>query len=344
MDYTELNKRLAEPGYVTIISHRNPDGDALGSSLALSLIFKKLGHNCTVISPSEYPKSFEYLPEVEDIFIADLDPKTAKEKFERSDIIVCVDFNSLDRVDRYGEHIQFSNAYKILIDHHLDPEPFADFYFTNSDASSSCELVYDFFKELGHLKLIGQDEGDCLMTGIITDTGSFKYNTTARVYEIAADLKKLGVDDYRLNDLIYNSLSEKQLRLLGHCLKSRMEIIPEYSTGIIALNKYDYENYKIQRGDTEGVVNYILMMPHIKIAAFISQQPNIIKISLRSKGDISVQEIAQNHFNGGGHKNASGGYMHSGLRHVIETFKEVLPKYISKNESAEPAFNFQKKN
>ena len=149
--------------------------------------------------------------------------------------------------------------------------------------------------------------GEALFTGLITDTGSFKYATRPQTYAVAAELKKIGVDDYGLQDKIFNTITEKQMRLLGHCLANRMEVIPEYAAGVIALTKEDYITWDIQRGDTEGIVNYLLMLEGIEVAAFIREQPTIVKLSLRSKGDISVQEICRNHFNGGGHKNASGG-------------------------------------
>ena len=157
--------------------------------------------------------------------------------------------------------------------------------------------------------------------------GPFKYSTSAKLFRIVAQLLEAGVDDYLLQDLIFNSMNEKQLRLLGHCLYNRMEILDEYRTGIIILTKEDYTNYDIKRGDTEGVVNYLLKMKKIVMAAFITEQPTIVKISLRSKGDFSVQEIARKHFKGGGHKNAAGGASFKGLRTTVNRFKELLPLY-----------------
>ncbi|NNE28293.1 MAG: bifunctional oligoribonuclease/PAP phosphatase NrnA, partial [Saprospiraceae bacterium] len=155
----------------------------------------------------------------------------------------------------------------------------------------------------------------------------FKYATSAGLFRIVSDLVELGVDDYKLQDLIFNKLPEKNLRLLGHCLKNRMQIFPDYRTGLIYLSKKDYEEFDIQRGDTEGIVNYMLKIENIIMAVFITEQPNIVKLSFRSKGDFSVEEIARLHFRGGGHKNASGGYSFKGLRGTIAQFKEVLPAY-----------------
>jgi len=181
---------------------------------------------------------------------------------------------------------------KVLIDHHLDPEPFVDHMFSDTGASSTCELVYNFIDDMGEADKIDEKIGRCLFTGLITDTGSF----------------------------------------LGHCLANRMEIMHEYGAALIYLTKKDYADFDIQRGDTEGIVNYMLMMKSIKVAAFITQQPSIVKISLRSKGDISVQEIASRHFKGGGHKNASGGAFYGKLSDVLDRFKRVIPDYLPKVE------------
>lgn len=321
---------LNQPQDIVIITHRNPDGDALGSSLGFSHFLQKSLHKVSVILPSEYPKSFTFLPQVELCQVYDLDSERALESIKNATVICCLDFNGLDRIDKMGHAVQESNAYKILIDHHLDPEPFADYQLSETSASSTCELVFKFIDLLGQRQKIDLDIATCLFVGLITDTGSFKYATNTYTYQVASELKAIGVDDYRLQDRIFNRYSERQMRLLGHCLYNRLEILDEYGAGIITLTKQDYEDYNIGRGDTEGIVNYILMLDGISVAAFITEQPTIVKVSLRSKGDFSVQEIARNHFNGGGHKNASGGSAYATLDAVVNRFKEVLPRYIEK--------------
>ena len=236
----------------------------------------------------------------------------------------------MDRVDKLGESIQFAKAKKILIDHHLDPEPFTDIEFSDISASSTCELVFKLIDDLGDRHKIDPSMGESIFTGLITDTGSFRYGTRPYTYEVAAALKQAGVDDYLLSDKIYNSQKVKHLRLLGHCLANRMEIMEDYGVGIMWLTRKDYADFDIQRGDTEGIVNYMLMIENVKVAAFILEQPAIIKISLRSKGDISVQEIAQKYFNGGGHKNASGGGVYASLKDVKDRVRKVMPEYLKK--------------
>ena len=328
----EIKQILAYPRDIVITTHRNPDGDALGSSLALKEYLEMGGHSVKVISPSDYPTIFFFLTGIKDVIVFDTEPERSKELIGKAEIVFCLDFNSLDRIDKLGHGLEDSKAKIILIDHHMDPEPFADYMLSDQDASSTCELIFDFIELLGDKKKINPSVANSLYTGMVTDTGSFKFSTSAKLFRIVAELKDMDVDDYNLQDLIYNSMSEKVLRLLGHCLHNRMEIMEEYQTGLIYLTKEDYKEFDIQRGDTEGIVNYLLKLKNVKVAAFITAQPTIVKISLRSKGDISVQEIARNHFNGGGHKNASGGSAYASLDAVLNRFKRVIPRYIEKAE------------
>ncbi|MDX1940259.1 MAG: bifunctional oligoribonuclease/PAP phosphatase NrnA [Saprospiraceae bacterium] len=331
MEYLhEIKAILATPKDIVITTHRNPDGDAIGSSLAMYYYLASLGHTVRVISPSEYPDFLEWMPGVRDIIIFDVDTELSKRLVEKADIIFFLDFNALDRIDKLGELIAPVSCTKIMIDHHLYPEPCADYLISDTMASSTSELIFDFIDRLGDRHKIDTIIAESIFTGILTDTGSFKYSTSPKLFRIVAELIELGVDDYKLQDRIFNSMNEKYLRLLGYCLNRRMEILEEYSTGIIWLSKEDYARFDIQRGDTEGIVNYLLMLKNVKLAAFITEQPTIVKISLRSKGDFSVQEIARKHFKGGGHKNAAGGYSFQALKAVVRKFKELLPEYKDK--------------
>jgi len=328
----ELKSLLSSPQNITIIAHRNPDGDALGSALGLSAYLKQQGHLLKVVMPSEHPKVFDYLVGIDDMIIFDLKHNEAREAFSKASLIFCLDFNGLDRIDKLGPVIAECEAKKVLIDHHLDPEPFADFVLSDTSASSTAELVYEFIDSLGGAQDINIPIGEALFTGLITDTGSFKYNTRSQTYRVAAALKDRGVDDYYLSDKIFNSMKEKHLRILGHSLANRMKIIPEYGAAYIYLNRKDYIDFDIQRGDTEGIVNYMLKMDNVVMAGLISEQPTIVKLSLRSKGDISVQEICRQHFNGGGHKNASGGGVYKPLSYVLRKLEEVIPQHLTKIE------------
>jgi phosphoesterase RecJ-like protein len=332
----DLKKLLSIPKDIVITSHRNPDGDAIGSSLGLQHYLEQLGHKVTVAMPSEFPGFLGWMPKAGDILIYDISQEEVTEYLEKSDMVFCLDFNSLERIDKMGEIIAPLKCTKVLIDHHLYPEPFADFMMSDTSASSTSELVHDFIRQLEDLDKLNVQIAECLFTGILTDTGSFKYATSPKVFRMVGDLLELGVDDVRIQDHVFNCLDEKHLRLQGHVLNNRMEVLPEFKTAIICLTKSDYDRYNIQRGDTEGLVNLLLQMREVVMAVFIHEQPTITKISLRSKGDFSVQEIARKHFRGGGHKNASGGYSYIGLRPTVKKFKSILPEYKEELMKAKP--------
>lgn len=327
MEFSSALKELLHfPQNVAIFSHRNPDGDAIGSSLAMLHYLEQYGHTVHVLFPSEYPEEFEFLPGAEDILIWDIHTEECKQLLKRKNVFIFLDFNAYNRIDKMGELVRTLPGQRILIDHHLYPEPMADFMFSDSSASSTCELVYRFISGLGDSQKINPTVGVCIFTGLITDTGSFRHATNSTVYRIAADLVDRGVDDTAVQDRIFNSQKEKHLRLLGHCLANRMEYLPEFRTALIWLSRKDYEQFEIQRGDTEGIVNYLLTMKDVRLAAFIHNQPTIVKLSLRSKGDLDVQEICRTHFNGGGHKNAAGAYSHDSLKVTLQKFKDLLPQ------------------
>lgn len=322
-----LHTRLRQPARVVIVTHKNPDGDALGSSLALAGVLRKLLHQVTVVLPNEYPPVFNFLPGIGEAIIGEFRPDDAMAAFEQAEIIFCLDFNSIDRIDRFGlDLMAATRATKILIDHHIDPEPFADHVISNTEASSTAELIYEFLVDMGLGGYIDIPVAEALYTGILMDTGSFRYSTNARVFEIAAALKRIGMDDYTLQIRLYNSLTEKQLKLLGHCLANRLELLSEYHAGIIWLDKEDYKSWAIGRGDTEGIVNYILLVRNIRLAVFITEQQNVTKLSFRSKGNINVQEICHKHFNGGGHRNASGGQLRASLADTLAKVRAVIPE------------------
>ena len=327
INLSELKELLSVPKDIVITTHRNPDGDAIGSTLGLSHYLRSHGHTTRLMAPSEYPDFLEWMPGAEEFLIHDIEPEECDRHIQQADMIFCLDYNSLERIDKMGEAIAATDSTRVMIDHHLYPDEFCDFMMSDISASSTCEMVFDFIGMMQDKDRIDKDTAEALLTGILTDTGSFKYATSPKLFRIVAELTEMGADDYKLQDLIFNALSEKSLRLLGHCLANRMEILPEYKTGIIWLTKEDYETFDIKRGETEGIVNYLLKMKGIKVAAFIHEQPKITKMSLRSKGDFSVQEIASKHFRGGGHKNASGGASFIGLGNTIRKFKNLLPEY-----------------
>ncbi len=320
----------AQTHNVVVTAHKDPDGDALGASLAVGHWLRKYGHTVDVVFPSAYADSFHWLPGLDKTLVSDFDMEAIVEKFSYVSLIIYLDFNGLGRIESLSELCDSSNAKKVMIDHHRDPEPIADVIISDIDASSTCELVYQTMTSIYGVSDIDKDIATCLYTGIITDTGSFRFNVRPRLFLYVSQLLETGIRSNVIQDLIFNNLDEKYLHLLGTLLTERMIIMPEWNTGIFYLTKKDYQRFDIQRGDTEGIINYLLKVKSIKLAVFFRQQQNIIKVSLRSKGRISVQEIARDLFNGGGHLNASGGYLHSSLRKAITMFQERLPQYLSK--------------
>ncbi len=315
------------PQYIVITSHRNPDGDAIGSCLAMQLYLTRLGHRCVSMVPSEFPEFVEFLPGCRDILIYDLDPEQCLQYIEAADIIFALDYNALSRVDKMGDAIAATSAVKVLLDHHLEPENFAEYIWSESWRSSTCEIVDAFIEKMQTPDLMDPLIAECLYTGILTDTGGFRYSTTPELFERVAAIQRKGVDNGIMQDKVFNSATEKQVRLLGHCLANRMEVLGELNTAIIWLSKADYENFDIQRGDTEGIVNQMLKIKSVQMAVFITEQPKIVKLSFRSKGSFSVQAIASAHFSGGGHINASGGHSFQSLDETLTRLKGILPHY-----------------
>jgi phosphoesterase RecJ-like protein len=255
-------------------------------------------------------------------------PDFGREEVAKADLIFCLDFNDLRRIEPLGVHVRESNAIKIMIDHHIDPSIEADYVISDTSASSTCELIYDFIASLDKLDCINETIATCLMTGIFTDTGCFSYAVSPKLFRIVAAIQEAADLDYvELQQRIFNNETEKRLRILGHSLANGMVILPEYQTAVIILTLDDFRQFEIQRGDTEGIVNYLLKMPEVKMAALITDQKMAIKFSLRSKGDFSVQSFCAKHFNGGGHKNASGGEWHGTLSQAWIRFRKALEEY-----------------
>lgn len=315
---------------IVISTHRNPDGDAIGSSLALQKVFLQMGIDASVVMPSSAPDFLLWLNGCQEITIYDDDPILAAAMVEKADLIFCLDFNQLERIDKLGEVIRKANGVKILIDHHLHPSDFATFIFSTIAVSSTCELLYTWLKTHELEKYIDVNVATSLYVGILTDTGSYKFSTSSQLFRIAADLLEFGIDDIEIQNKLFNSSTEKRLRLYGHCLTNRMEILEEYATGLIWLSKEDYEQFSIERGDTEGIVNALLQIKNVVMGIFIHEQPTVVKLSLRSKGEFSVEEIARKYFKGGGHRNASGGISFLSLSQTMEKIKEILPQYKNK--------------
>ncbi|MFO7922263.1 MAG: bifunctional oligoribonuclease/PAP phosphatase NrnA [Bacteroidales bacterium] len=324
------SSRIDRAKSVAVISHVNPDGDAIGSSLALWNYLKKKGIDCHVIMPNEYPDFLKWLPGSNNILIFNKDRGTAESIILNADIIFFLDFNSPARAGKIEEFIKQSHALKILIDHHPNPSDFADIIYSDTLSSSTCELVFRFIELIGDLNLVDTDSATCLYTGIMSDTGSFSYNSSQPgTYIVLSELLKRGIDKDFIYSMVYDNFSQSRLRLLGYCLNKKMVVLPDYKTAYMSLTLDEKKQYNYIRGDSEGFVNYPLSIKGIGFAAFFMENNDHIKLSFRSKGKIDSNTFAAKYFDGGGHINASGGESKLSLNDTIAKFVSLLPGYFS---------------
>jgi len=329
LELAALKEFLEQPQKIVITTHHKPDGDAMGSSLGLYNYLIQQGHHTKVITPTDYPDFLAWMPGNGEVIIYTENTKESAELVANAELIFCLDFNTLSRINELGELVRASNAVKVMIDHHLEPEDFDDYRHWDINACASAQLVYDFIvNQLNNKQLINKDVATCLYTGIMTDSASFKLpNTTPGVHRIAADLIDLGAVNWHIHDLVYSNMSENRLRFLGHCLSNKLEVFPEFNTTLITVNREELEKYQVETGDTEGIVNYGLSLEGVRLTAFIVERKDKVKLSLRSKGEFPANEICKKYFNGGGHRNAAGGESTDTLEEVIKKFKLILAEY-----------------
>jgi len=289
---------------------------------------KKKKHNVTVISPTDYPDFLNWFEGNNEVLNFEKQSGVCREKIEEADLIFCMDFNSLNRIDDIGKLVEDTQAVRILIDHHLEPDDFADFSFWDINASATSEIVFDLIDALGDKQMIDVGIAEELYAGIMTDTGSFHHsNTTRKVHQVVSELMDLGANVTKVAKLIYDNYSVERLKFIGFALSERLQVIPELSTAYFAISAKDLKKYNSQTGDTEGLVNYGLSMKGIVLSAAIIERPDMIKFSFRSIGDFSVNELARKYFEGGGHKNAAGGKMAGSLEEAAQKFEQTLIYY-----------------
>ncbi|GAB3841850.1 DHH family phosphoesterase [Hymenobacter jeollabukensis] len=329
-DVTALKELLREPRRIFITTHHKPDADALGSSLGLAGYLRKKGHHVTVVTPSDYPDFLSWMPGNEDVVVFEpgRNDRRIQDILRESDVLFCLDFSALSRIHELGEYVRASHATKVLIDHHEQPEPFADIAFSFPSAAATAELVFEIIRDLGDQALITPEIGECLYAGIMTDTGSFRHPSTSRnVHMIIAELLDAGINLSAVHRRIYDSHSEERLRFLGFVLKDKLRVLREYNTAYIAITADELKQYHSKTGDTEGLVNFALSIEGIVFAAILIDRVNAVKISFRSVGEFSVSEFSRRHFNGGGHHNAAGGISYEPLEPTVQRFLSLLPDY-----------------
>ena len=330
-DISKIKHLLSKPKQIAIIPHKNPDGDALGSTLALYHYLKLSDHKAFVISPNDYPMFLKWLPGEKQIISHETETAIANDLITDADVIFTLDFNALHRAGDIGPVISEANGLKILIDHHQQPD-IASFGFGVSDVkmSSTCEMIYDFIVQSGHSNLMNIDIATCLYTGLMTDTGSFRFpSTTASVHKIVAHLKELGLQHAKIHENIYDNSTEGRLKFMGNAFLNRMTVLPEFKTAVMAIPKSDIYKFELKTGDTEGLVNYLLSIEGIKFAAILIDREEERKWSFRSKGNFDVNIFARTHFEGGGHANAAGGSSSKSLDETLNDFKTIIENYKS---------------
>ena len=322
---SNLASLLTQKAEILITTHFSPDGDALGSSLALSFYLQKKGFSVNVLVPNEYPGFLAWMPGSKQMTVYSRDKERGDALVENADIIFSLDYNAFHRVNLFADKLEKSKAKKVLVDHHLQPDPDFDIAFSVVETSSTAELVYDLICALGDKDIIDKAMADCLYVGIMTDTGSFSFaNNYPHTYEVVAELVRKGVDAEQVHRLVYDTYPELRMRLLGYCLSEGLNVLQEFATAYIFLTKEDMKRFKIKPGDTEGIVNYALSIKGISFAALFTEKDDRIRISFRSKGSFSVNEFAREYYEGGGHRNAAGGDSFLKMPETIERFRQLI--------------------
>ncbi|WP_405351899.1 bifunctional oligoribonuclease/PAP phosphatase NrnA [Nonlabens sp. Asnod3-H03] len=325
----ELKNHLSTPQKIVIVPHRNPDGDAIGSTTALYGYLKQLGHNCTIISPNDYPDFLKWMPFTDEIMVYEKQKTVADSLIQDADFIFILDQNAFHRAGDMETILTATDTTYVMIDHHQQPDDFATYMYSDTSMSSTCEMIYHFIDMMGHTDLITVDMASSMYTGIITDTGNFKYrSTTSATLRVAAHLKDKGADSEAINRNIYDVNTPSRMKLLGVALNN-LQILPEFKTAYITLTQQELNDNNFKKGDTEGFVNYGLSLKGIVFALIFieNKDDGIIKISLRSKSDFDVNLLAREHFHGGGHKNAAGGRSDLDMKATERKLISILPSY-----------------
>jgi phosphoesterase RecJ-like protein len=321
----EIKNLLLPENKVVIITHYNPDGDAIGSSLGLKHFLKELGLEPIVIVPNDFPKFLKWMPEAKKTIIADYKRKMASDAIKDADVIFCLDFNAHNRIGIVGDWLANATAKKILIDHHQQPEDF-DFVYSDVTIPATCQMIYHFIEALGKEDLVNQNIAECLYTGIMTDTGGFRFrSTSATTHRIVANLIEKGADPAMITSNTWDTNTVSRLHLLSLIL-GRIELVKDGKVAILYLKRDELKEFGFEKGDTEGFVNYGLSIAGTKMSAFFMEDlhEDYIKISFRSKDDVDTNAFARAHFNGGGHINASGGKYFKNIHETIEDFKSKI--------------------
>ena len=325
-DLNEIFPLLTKPKNIAITFHQKPDADAMGSGLALYNFLIQFDHKVTVVSPTNWPAFLSWMPGAKNVIDFEMQNEKAVDALKKAEWLFCLDFNVLSRTKNMEPIIESLNCTKILIDHHQQPQTaFFDYGLSDTKKSSTAEMIFDFIISSGHAEKINKEVAECLYAGVMTDTGSFRFNSTsADVHRMVAKLKESGLDHSQIHENLFDNFLEGRFRFFGNTLLNRMEIFYEYNTALIAIPQKDLIKFNVKTGDTEGLVNFPLSIKGIKLAAVIIDRGDERKSSFRSKGGFDVNTFARKYFNGGGHFNAAGGKNKEPLEEVIAKFKRAI--------------------
>ena len=312
---------------IVILTHLSPDGDAVGSSLGLYHFLKEIGKEPVVIVPNRFPGFLNWMSGAADIVVLEEKHKEVQGLITEADLLICVDFNDLKRIDGAKPFVEQSHAKKILIDHHLSPEAFADVTISHPEISSSSELVFRLICRMGFFQNITKACAESIYVGMMTDTGNFSYaSQSPEIYHIISELLSKGIDKDNIYRLVYNTYSENRMRLMGFCLVEKMKLYKEQRTAVISLSLDELARFDYQVGDAEGFVNIPLSIEGIDISVFVREDVKKVKMSFRSQGTFPVNKMASTYFNGGGHLNAAGGESYLSLAETLDKLEKVIIK------------------
>jgi len=331
----EFRKLLSPSTHVVLTTHRNPDGDALGSTLGLQkVLLRCFGIDAQIIVPDRFPSFLSFLPGSERIRIFEETKQDCVELLKNASIIGCLDYNHPARTEDMGPFIESSEAIKFMLDHHQSPHNFVDYTWSFTDSGSTCELVCEWMQAMDLFDKVSKDESICLYTGIMTDSGSFRFESTRpETHEIAGHLMRTGMRHWEIHEAIFNQNSFEKLKLWGYALSSKLVYLKEFNTAYIYMNAQELEEFKAKEGDMEGLVNYALSISGVRFGVLFTEKRGMIRISFRSLGDFKVNEFSARHFGGGGHMNASGGISELSMEDTLIKFHNLLPEYLNQLHS-----------
>lgn len=331
--YQQIEAEIQSATHIVITAHKSADGDSIGSSLGLLHFIEKLGKKAVVCHPDKAP-DFLYWLDTSAVLLMDENPELVSEQMKKADLIFCLDYNASSRLGPEMQALlEEATCKKIMIDHHLNPEDFPDLIVSETTASSTAQLIVDLIEQSGHLDLLDEKIGTPLYVGILTDTGAFRFNSVKpHTHKVLAKILEAGVPHHLIHEKLNDTNTESRLRLQGYAMSKKLEILYDQKVGVISLTKEELAEYNYQKGDTDGLANLVLSIKGMKAAIVFKEKDGIMKISFRSKGEENpVNVLAAEHFDGGGHANASGGMSDLTVAETLDKIKGLIPQYFSAN-------------